>query len=322
VPLLDSTTGGVLRGSLQYEQKGDDPGAWTGEYSVQNTQLDMDGLAVPLRVVSAGITTGPDELTVTKLRGNAGKIEFDADYRSPSRPGAPARLRLAIGDASLDELERILTPSLRRPESLLTRLRLSRAVAPAWLKDRNIDGTVQVKSLAFGDTVLGSLRGRLRWAGTAVEFHDLAWALGAASGTCDMTVALAGPTPKYHLAGRLEDIGWRDGGLDVEGTLDTNGSGIDLLANARLEGTFTARDATVAPEVTFDEISGSYRFVEAAVPRLTLEKVQARQERDTLTGQGFSQADGRIMLDLTSGRKQMRYVAAGLALASPTVEQR
>jgi hypothetical protein len=289
---------------------------------VQNTQFDVDGLAVPLRVASASITTGPNELAVTKLRGKAGRIEFDADYRSATRPGAPARLRLAIGDASLGELERVLMPSLRRPESLLTRLRLRRAVAPAWLKERSIDGTVQVKSLAFGDTVLGSVRGRLHWAGTAVAFRDMAWALGDASGTGEMTVALAGPAPRYHLAGRMEDIAWRDGGLDVEGTLDTSGAGIDLLANARMEGTFAARDATVAPEVTFDEISGSYRFVAAAVPRLTLEKVQARQERDTLTGQGFSQADGRIALDLTSGRRQIRYIAAGLALASPAVEQR
>ena len=322
VPLLDAATGGVLRGSLQYEQKGDDPGTWAGEYTVQNTQFDVDGLAVPLRVASASIATGPNELTVTKLRGKAGKIEFDADYRSAAHPGAPARLRLAIGDAGLDELERVLMPSLRRPESLLTRLRLRRAVAPAWLKERNIDGTVQVKSLAFGDTVLGSVRGRLRWAGTAVAFHDLAWALGDASGTGEMTVGLAGPAPRYQLTGSLEDIAWRDGDLDVEATLETSGVGTDLLSNARMEGTFAARDATVAPEVTFDEISGSYHFAAAAVPRLTLEKVQARQERDTLTGQGFSQTDGRITLDLTSGRKQIRYIAAGLALASPAVEQR
>ena len=322
VPLLEAATGGVLRGSLRYQQRGDDPGAWTGEYTVQNTQFEMDGLEAPLHVSSASITTGPDQLAVTRLRGKAGRIEFDADYRSASRPGTPAHLRLAIGDASLDELARILAPSLRRPESLLTRLRLRRSVAPGWLKDRDIDGTIQVKSLAFGDTVLGSVHGRLRWDGTAVAFHDLAWALGNASGTCDMTVALTGPLPKYHLTGRLEDIAWRDGGLDVEGTLDTSGDGTDLLANARLEGTFAARDATVAPDATFDEISGSYRFVAAAVPRLTLEKVQARQERDTLTGQGFSQADGRIMLDLISGHRQIRYVAAGLALAPATVEQR
>jgi hypothetical protein len=89
-----------------------------------------------------------------------------------------------------------------------------------------------------------------------------------------------------------------------------------------MEGTFDARGATVAPDVTFDEISGNYRYGGAAIPRLTLEKVQARQERDTLTGQGFSQADGRIMLDLTSGRRQIRYVASGVALATPAAEPR
>jgi hypothetical protein len=324
VPLLDAATGGVMRGQLQYEQKGDEPGTWSGQYTVQNTQFDVDGLAAPLRVISASIATGADALAVTKLRGRVGKIEFDADYRSAgaARPSAPAHLRLAIGEANLGELQRVLMPSLRQPESLLTRLRLQRAVAPDWLKERNIDGTVQVKSLALGDTVLGSVGGGLRWSGTSVTLHDLTWALGTATGTGEVTVALGGPDPKYHLSGRLEDIDWRDGGLDVEGTLDASGVGLDLLANARMEGTFTARDATLAPDVTFDEISGNYHFTAAAVPRLTLEKVQARQERDTLIGQGFSQADGRIALDLTSGRRQIRYIAAGLALASATAEPR
>jgi hypothetical protein len=322
VALLDAARGGVVRGLLEYEQKGDDPGTWTGDYIVQNAEFDVDGLAAPVRVETASIATGPAELAITKLRGRAGKIAFDADYRGAPHPGAPARLRLALGDAKLGELQRLLMPSLLRPESLLTRLRLRRAAVPTWLRERNIEGTVQVKSLSLGDTVLGSVSGRLHWNGTAVTLRDVAWALGDASGTAEMTISLAGPEPKYHLAGSLQDIPWRDGGLDVEGTLETRGAGADLLANARMEGTFDARGSTVAPDVTFDEISGSYHYAGAAVPRLTLEKVQARQERDTLTGEGFSQTDGRIMLDLTSGRRQIRYVASGVALAAPAAEPR
>jgi len=314
VPLLDAATGGVLRGSLRYEQNGDDPGAWTGQYAVQNTVFSVDGLAVPLQVASASIATGPDELSVTKLRGRVGKIGFDADYRSAARPAAPARLRLAIGNASLDEVERVLTPTLRRQETLLTRLRLRRAAAPAWLRERNIAGTVEVKSLAFGETDLGSLNGQLRWTGTAVSLHDLDWTLDDASGSGELTVTLSGAAPRYHLTGRLDEISWREGGLSVEGTLDTGGAGADLLANARMEGTFAAHDATVAPDATFDEISGSFHFLASAAPRLTLEKLEARRKRDTMTGLGFSQPDGRIALDLASGHKQIRYVAAGLAL--------
>jgi hypothetical protein len=322
VPLLDAARGGVVRGLLQYEQKSDDAGTWTGDYIVQNAEFDVDGLAAPVRVETASVATGPVELSITKLRGSAGKIAFDADYRGAQHPGAPARLRLALGDARLGELQRLLMPSLLRPESLLTRLRLRRAAVPAWLKERNIEGTVQAKSLWLGDTVLGSVTSRLHWNGTAVTLRDVAWTLGDASGAGEMTVSLLGAEPKYHVAGSLEDIPWRDGGLDVEGTLETRGAGADLLANARMEGTFDARGATVAPEVTFDEISGSYRYAGAAIPRLTLEKVQARQERDTLMGQGFSQTDGRIMLDLTSGRRQIRYVASGVALATPVAEPR
>jgi len=317
VPLLDAATGGVLRGSLRYEQKGDDLGAWTGQYAVQNTVFTVDGLAVPLQVASASIATGPDELSVTKLHGLAGKIDFDADYHSASRPAAPARLRLAVGNATLDEIERVLIPTLRRQETLLTRLRLRRAAAPAWLRERNIAGTLQVSSLAFGETDLGSLSGQLRWTGTDVSLKDLAWSLDDATGTCALTVTLSGAAPRYHLTGRLDDIAWRDGALTVEGILDTSGTGGDLLDNARMEGSFAAHDATVAPDATFDEISGGFHFLASATPRLTLEKLEARHKRDTMTGLGFSQPDGRIALDLASGHKQIRYVAAGLALASP-----
>jgi len=318
VPLLDAATGGVLRGSLRYEQKGDDPGGWTGQYAVQSTVFNVDGLAVPLQVASASIASGSDELSVTKLHGRAGKIVFDADYHSASRPAAPAHLRLAIGNASLEEIERVLIPALRRQETLLTRLRLRRAAAPGWLRERNIVGTLQVKSLALGDTELGSLVGQLRWTGTEVSLKGLAWSLNDATGTCDLTVALSGTVPRYHLTGRLDEISWRDGGLSIEGILDTSGTGADLLDNARMEGSFTAHDATVAPDATFDEISGRYRFLASATPRLTLEKLEARRKRDTMTGLGFSQPDGRIALDLASGHKQIRYVAAGLALASPS----
>jgi len=317
VPLLDAATGGVLRGSLRYRQQGDDPGAWTGEYAVQNTVFTVDGLAAPLQVASATIATGPNELAVTKLRARAGKIDFDADFRSAARPAGPARLRLAIGNADLAELERLLKPTLQSPETLLTRLRLRRAAAPAWLRERNIAGTVQVRSLMFGQIDLGSLSGQMRWTGAAVAFQNLAWSLGDATGACDLTVTLSGPLPRYRLAGRLDEIAWREGGLSVEGTLDTSGAGADLLANARMEGTFTAHNATVAPEATFDEISGSYRFLASATPRLTLEKLEAHRKRDTMTGLGFSQPDGRIALDLASGHKQIRYIAAGLALPAP-----
>ena len=322
VPVFGAVSGGVVRGSLRYEQSGDEEGRWSGNYIVQNARLDVDGITTPVHVISANIVLTGAELSITRLRGTADGIEFDADYRSAAKAGAPAKLRLSIEKAGLGDLERVFAPTLRRPEGLLTRLRLRRAVMPAWLKDREIDGTVRVKALEFGDTELGSLQGHVRWSGTTVTIDETKWSLGEASGTCDMNVMLVRATPQYHLTGRLENIAWREGGLDVEGTLDTEGAGADLVANARFEGTFDARDATVAPEVSFEEISGAFRFVGDAAPRLTLDKVQARQERDTYTGQGFSQTDGRIMLDLTTGRRQMRYVTAGLAIASSAVEQR
>ena len=56
-----------------------------------------------------------------------------------------------------------------------------------------------------------------------------------------------------------------------------------------------------------NEISGSYRVAPVfGIPRLTLSNLQVVQGADNLSGQGASQPDGHIVLDLTSGRKQVR----------------
>ena len=55
------------------------------------------------------------------------------------------------------------------------------------------------------------------------------------------------------------------------------------------------------------EISGSYRVAAASgIPRLLLSNLQLAQGTDTFVGQGSSQPDGHVVLELTSGRKQVR----------------
>jgi hypothetical protein len=79
--------------------------------------------------------------------------------------------------------------------------------------------------------------------------------------------------------------------------------------NIRSQGTFEGRDIELGPDVEVSQISGSYLVAPASgIPRLTLSNLQVVQGADTLSGQGSSQPDGHIVLDLISGRRQVRLV--------------
>ena len=91
-----------------------------------------------------------------------------------------------------------------------------------------------------------------------------------------------------------------------------------LLANAKAEGTFSGLGIELGPEAQMDEISGDYRL-EAAAPvlRLSLTKVLLTQGGNSYHGQGQSQPDGRLVLDLVSGGKPVRITGMLLPLHPP-----
>jgi len=126
-----------------------------------------------------------------------------------------------------------------------------------------------------------------------------------ATGTASVNLARA--EPGYELNGTVENFDYRNGQLDIDGELQTRGIGEDLLGNLRSKGTFQGRGIMLAPDAEVREMSGSYRVSASyGVPRLLLSNVQVLQGADTLVGQGASQPDGHIVLELASGRKQVR----------------
>jgi hypothetical protein len=122
-----------------------------------------------------------------------------------------------------------------------------------------------------------------------------------------MSVNLAKAEPAYLLNGSMENFDYRSGQLDAEGEFITSGTGADLLINLRSKGTFEGRGIVLGPDAEMRAVSGSYRVAAAnGIPRLLLSNVQVSQGADTLTGQGASQPDGHLVLELMSGRKQVR----------------
>jgi len=201
-------------------------------------------------------------------------------------------------------VEAQLLPSLRRDRSLIARA-LGRSSIPEWMQDRAIEGTVQVDDLVLDGVHLANVRAGLRWDAARVELDGLQANLDEAAIAGRLIVGLRGVQPAYRLAGKVKGLNWQSGKLDAEGTLETSGTGAVLLTNLKSEATFSgsALDFGVAP--LWRTVSGSCNL--AWSPRLRVTDLSLKTAEDeTYTGKGAAQEDGRLVILLSNGTKEMR----------------
>jgi hypothetical protein len=308
IPLLEQLRQGSWKGHIEFERAADQPGVWSGAYELQNAVVEIPGLASPVRLVSASVQMNGGQIQVSRIHASAGAVKFEGDYRYDAAAIRPHRLRLSIPELQFADIERLMLPSLRRNEGFLARtFRLRKETLPAWLQERKVDATIQVANLLNGESSLGEVRAHAVWDGAAIVLSNVDCRTSDMMANGKITVDLAKGLPSYRLSGTIENLDYRNGQLDVDGELITAGLGDSLLLNLRSTGTFEGRGIMLAPDTEVREVSGSYRVVSAAgLPRLLLSNVQVSQGGDTLSGQGSSQPDGHIVLELTSGRKQVR----------------
>jgi len=197
-------------------------------------------------------------------------------------------------------------PTLSRSTSLIARA-LGRAPAPAWLTGRAVDGTVQIDDLLLAGCHLENVRARLLWDVTRVEFDGIQAKLDRAAITGKLAVSLRTARPSYKLTAKVKGLDWQAGKLDADGTLETSGTGSQLLANLTSEGNFTGAALDFGALEAWRSISGSYDLAwRQTAPRLRLTGLNLRTEDETYTGRGATQDDGRLVIVLTSGSKEMR----------------
>jgi len=308
IPLLDKLRQGTWKGWLAFDRLGDHPGVWSGEYELQNAAMEIPGVAAPLRFASASVEMKNGGIHIDRIRAHMGTVKLEGEYRYDPDAGRPHRVRIKVAEVQLAEIERLMLPTLLRNEGFLARtFRLRRETLPVWLQEREVDGNIQVESLLNGDSPLGEFRAHLVWDGPSIVLSNADCRLGDMHATGKITLSVDQRAPAYHLAGAIENLDYRNGHLDVDGELDTSGTAENLLLNIRSQGTFVGRDIELAPDTEVDEITGSYRVAPAfGIPRLTLSNLQVAQGSDNLSGQGSSQPDGHIILDLNSGKKQVR----------------
>lgn len=295
IPVLERLRQGTFRGWIEFGREDQaQAGQWTGSYDVQNALLDVPGVSGPVRIDSATVTIEPATTRIDRIRGRAGGIRFEGDYAY-----APHSMHLSIGELQLAECEQLFLPTLRHNESLLSRLR--NTPAPAWLRERSLTGVIRIEKLLDNDVELGPLNARLNWNGVQVRLSTKDPRLEGV-----LAINLAGSLPLYHFSGKLRDVEYRGGTLDLDGDVDTGGLGVALLANAQAAGTFAAHTISLGPDGDFREIAGSYKV---AGGKLQLLGIEAQQGPDLLTGQAATQPDGRLLFELTSARKQLRLSA-------------
>jgi hypothetical protein len=307
IPVLEQLHQGSWKGWIAYKKTTDNPGVWTGQYDLQNAALEIPGLALPVRLTSANVQMSADDIQVTRLRGRAGTVKFEGDYRYDASAAHPHRLRLTIPELQVADLESLMLPALRRNEGFLARAFRREGKLPKWLEERDADLSLHVTHLVNGDLDMGDLSARGLWRGPSIAVSNIEWHLEGMHASGKMSVDLAKAEPVYELNASVENFDYRNGQLDIDGELTSSGLGPDLFLNLRSKGTFAGRGIMLAPDSEVREVSGSYRVeTSSGVPRLLLGNLQVLQGADTLVGQGASQPDGHVVLELASGRKQVR----------------
>ena len=318
IPLLEVTpqesSQAIWRGWARYQG-----GDWSGESELQNARIALDGLAEPVLIKSASVSLNGRRVAVNRLQAEVGAIAFTGSYRWEPRSERSDKFDLKIDEADVAELSRLLAPALVREGSFFARtLRLgAKAPVPAWLKAIRAEGAVSIGSLTAGDLRLHGITAQVKWNGPSVHLTQLAGSSDPAEFSGDLGVDLSAGTPRYHFDGKLVDIAYKGGQLDLEGILDAEGNDADLFESARAEGTLRGRSILFAPDTEFRTVAARFEMQGAgAASRWKLSNIEVNQSGESLAGTGASQADGRLVLELVSRGKPLRYTGTLFTLAA------
>lgn len=305
VPWLEQLEAGQWSGQLHYRREPGHAG-WTGDLQVTGAQLALPGFADPVALASAHAEINGAHLLLDRVQAQAGKVLFTGEYRYEPGVAHPHRLRVRADELDAADLEQELMPTLRRSRSLLARA-FGRATLPDWLRDRQIEGTVQIGDLFLAGEHIENVRARLLWENAHLELDGIQATLDKAGITGRLAVNLRGTRPAYKLTGGLNGFAFQSGKVDAKGTLETSGIGPQLLANLTSDGAFTASNVDIGMLALCRTVSGSYGLTwSQSQPRLKLTSLNLRTADETYTGSGATQDDGRLLVLLTNGSKEMR----------------
>ena len=316
VPWLDQVRSGQWAGLLRYHRDPEKSG-WTGRLQLTGAELDVPGLADPVKLATARARIDGARVTVDRVEATLGKTSFTGEYAYEPGAARPHRLRLNSPLVDAADLETEMAPTLRRA-GLLARA-LGRASVPDWLQQRSVEGTLRIDDLALAGAHFENVQTHMLWDVTRVVFADIQAKLDRAVLTGKLSVSLRGARPSYDLAAKVSGVAWQAGKVELEGSLATSGTGSQLLVNLTSEGTFSGAGVDFGADPPFRTVTGAYSLEWwQSAPRLRLTDLNLRAEGETYTGRGATQDDGRLTILLSNGAKEIRLTGA---LAKLKVEE-
>jgi hypothetical protein len=305
VPCLEQIASGQWSGNLHYHRAADEA-AWSGRLALTDATIAIPGLADPVQLNSAHAQIDGARVVLDRIDAQAGKLAFTGDYRYEPGVARPHRLRLRAESWDAADLEAELMPTLRRSTNLIARA-LGRPMVTDWLRQRNLDGTLQIDDLLLAAGHLENFRARVLWDVARVQVENIQARLDRAELTGRLDVNLRGSRPNYKLTSTVKGMNWQSGRVDVESELETFGTGMQLLTNATAEGSFSGTGIDLGTLPSLRSMAGLYNFSWwQSGPRLRLTALNLRTEDETYTGRGATQDDGRLVILLTNGAKEMR----------------
>jgi hypothetical protein len=311
VPWLEQVQTGRWSGTLHYHYAPEVASGWTGQLLLAKATLPVAGLAGPLEVESARAQIDHARIAIDRLQARVGKVTFGGEYRYEPAAARPHRVKLTADTLDAAALEAALLPALERSSGLIARA-LGRTSLPDWLKARTVEGSLQAGTLLLAGERFTNLRAHVQWDAARLELTGVQARTGKGTVTGRVAVNLRASRPAYKLTGKLTGLPWQGGKLDAEGMIETGGTGAQVLTGLKSEGVFSGTTLDIA--TVWKTAAGSYRLSWAAGgARLSLHDLQLTSGDETFTGRGATQEDGRLMVVLTNGTREMRMTGATLA---------
>jgi hypothetical protein len=209
---------------------------------------------------------------------------------------------------------------LRRRGSLLARaLRIGRRSVPEWLAQLRAEGSVAFGALSLGGVDFERVKAHATCDGVQIALAGLEGRLGQSRIDGGASINLQGPVPGYRVHARWRDLEWQSGSLEAQGILVSRGTGMELVGNLRSSGVFHGKSVALPEAGDEASVRGAYELNWApAGPRIRFAGLRLTLGGDHYSGQGRSTADGKLIIELASGARELR-MSGTLARLAPDV---
>jgi len=245
---LAALASGSFEGSMRFHKTEAAEGAWEGNVLVRDATWELAGFSGPLQLAAAGVALGSGG-AMNLLSARAGGVAFAGEYRYVGKGPRPHRLRLRAERVEVSRLADLFAPVLSRRRGFLARtLRLSPPPAPGWLRNRRVEGRVEIARLEAGGLQLDSVQTAFYWHGTHLELAGFRAICRGATVEGRLMAELGGATASVHGRFATGGLNWKGGTLSLDAGFETQG--VDLLRPAILvvHGAFSGKSLDLAGE--------------------------------------------------------------------------